>query len=379
MREVDAFVRGRPPAVRRFRVIYLLLTLNFAIPVTSYLVDRAATERFVSALDVALGGPPIVETGALWHMLAIGNVATLAFLCAAMWLDLRRWIVALPALVFLKATSALVSLGIAVTQGLPAFFAVFVLDGVTSIVMATSARSAWHAMEGTVPPPMWSYLLVFPRAIDDGLRRVAASGRLARTPTLAEVGRGVLRMWGRILFRSSTVGTSRARVRATLRARIFALRPVRVFVLLWERAIAPLDLSGLASPPDRVVRHVLGAHLDGLQLLYDLELLSLHPGWLERLRDAAAEVANEATPRARFLADLCVFEGYHAEVATMTASYLAGEPVGPPEALADPDLSLFAHLAWCAGVSARASSPAPLSSSAPSSPAPLSSLDPAGR
>lgn len=349
LREVDVFVNGRPRAVAVFRVVYLLLTLNFAAPVVTYLFDRHVAESTVSRLNVALGGQPLFETGELWHMLAIGNVATLAFLCALLWLDLRRAYVALPALIFLKATSALTSLGLAFVHGLPAFLAIFVLDAFTTVVIALSAQRAFGALfePAEEPLPLWSYLLVHPRAIRRTLRRVEASGRLARVPTLFQVLCGVVRMTWRLIARPNTIGTSRAAVRRTTRARILAPRPLRFVALLWERAIAPCDLSGLASPPDRIVRHVLGAHHDDLQLVYDLELLSLHPGWLERLRDAARAVVAERTPRATFLKDLCVFEGYHEEVLALTEAALAGRALAPARAMDDPDISLFAYLAWC--------------------------------
>lgn len=349
-RDVVLFVRGLPRSVRIFRITFAVLVANFAIPVFGYLVDRRMAEDIVSRLDVSLGGPPIVETGALWHMLAIGNVATLAVLCAALWLDLRRAYSVLPALVFLKATSALVSLGLALGHGLPAFAAVFLLDGITCIVMVVSATSAYRALVEPyqAPLPWWSYLLIWPRRVQRSLDLVAQSGRLGRIPTLLQVALGIARMLRRLITRPNSVGRSCARVRSTRRARVLAFRPLRLFVLLWERAVAPFDLSGLASPPERIVRHVLAAHHEGAQLLYDLELLSLYDGWLERLRDAAREVAAERTPRARFLADLCVFEGYHAEVYRAACLHLAGGCIGTPQEGADPDLSLFAHLAWCA-------------------------------
>lgn len=362
-RELEAFARGTPRAVAVFRVAYALLTLNFAVPVVSYLVRRDLAESTFAGVNAALGGGPVTEGGELWHMLAIGNVATLALLCAMLLLDLRRAYPALPALLFLKATSAFVSLGLAVTKGIPAFYAVFLLDGTTTLVMGLTARAAYDALvEPDEPPlPLASYALLFPRAIRRSLRLVARAGVARPAPNLFQVALGVLRMNARLLFRSETVGTSRAPVRRTFRARLLSLRVLRLPALLWERAIAPFDLSGLASPPERVARHVLGAHHEGAQLVYDLELLALHAGWLERLRDAARAIVEEDTPRSRWLRDLCVYEGYHEDVLGRTEAMLAGRLPATAEEARDPDVTLAAHLAWCA---AQPASPAELARAA---------------
>ena len=39
--------------------------------------------------------------------------------------------------------------------------------------------------------------------------------------------------------------------------------------LLREGSIAPWDLSGLLSTPERLMTHMLGTHHDGLQFVYD--------------------------------------------------------------------------------------------------------------
>lgn len=349
-REVSLFASGLPRALRAFRIVYALATLNFAIPVVSYVVRRDLAEGFISDLDVRLGGPPIVETGELWHMLSIGNVAALAFMCAVLWLDVRRRTALVPSLVVLKATSAVVSLALAITKGLPAFYAVAALDGATALTLGLVARAAADCLAERPPPrvTLAGLLLLFPRAIASTLERVEQARLVDVTPNAFQVLLGVLRMQRRIVMRPESVGQSREPVRKSTRARLLSSRALRLAPLLWERAIAPLDLSGLASSPDRIVKHVLGAHHEEAQVLYDLELLSLHPGWLEQLAVAAETVAREETPRARWLADLCVYEGYHADVALRARAMIAGTPPATAEELADPDIALSAHLAWCA-------------------------------
>ncbi len=193
-------------------------------------------------------------------------------------------------------------------------------------------------------------LLLRPERIRESLERVERRGLVERVPNLWQVGLGVARMWHRLVFRSDTIGTCRTEpARRTLRARILALRPVRLPVLLAERAVAPLDFSGLASDPERIVRHLLGAHHDGLQLAYDLSILSCHDGWLERLRDRVRDVVESDTPRSRWLRDLVVFEGYHERLLAAVEEAIARGRVDVPEPEAnDPDIAFEAYLAWCA-------------------------------
>jgi hypothetical protein len=155
-------------------------------------------------------------------------------------------------------------------------------------------------------------------------------------------------MLHRLVFRSGTVGTCVDRpVRPTWRARVLRFRALRIPFLLAERAIAPFDLSGLASPPERVIRHLLAAHHDGVQFAYDLELLALWPGRLAELRDAVRDVVEHDTPRARWLRDLVVFEGYHEALLEAVDAVLRGEPLLSAEQANDPDLSLRAFLDGC--------------------------------
>ena len=192
-------------------------------------------------------------------------------------------------------------------------------------------------------------LLVQPDRVVEGLRRVHQSGQLERVPNPWQLTLGVLRMWQRVIFRSETVGTSPGgRVRATWRARLLKPRPLRFPFLVWERAIAPLDLTGLASSKERLIRHLLGAHHDAEQFVYDLEILAFHDDGLPALARAIDRLFEEDQARLEWLRDLTVFEGYHESLRDAVARALAVGVQLSPAAAADPDISFAAYLRWCA-------------------------------
>lgn len=321
-------------AHRTFRIVYALLALNFIIPAVSYIVAPEMTVTTLDGVNRALGGGPypFVESGQVWHMLGVGNVMTLGFMCTLLFFDLRRFYPVLPALAFLKAFSAVYAFVIGTRLHAPVFHAIAVLDGTTTLAMIFFAVRAHQAM-----------------AIEESLGRIAAAGIVPRTPTRAEIARGIRHMLHRIIFRPNTIGTSKHHaVRATWRARILKWRAIRIPFLLAEGAIAPLDLSGLASSPERIIRHLVAAHHDGVQFAYDLEILALQPGRLEELRDRVAAVVTGSSPRARWLRDLVVFDGYHEALLAAVDKVLRGEPLLDEEQSRDPDISLRAYLSFCA-------------------------------
>lgn len=197
-------------------------------------------------------------------------------------------------------------------------------------------------------PILSRVFLLRPRRVLDHLDQLRASGRHAAVPTPWQLSLGVLRMWVRLVTRPETIGTSAAAVRPTLRARVLAWRPLRFPFLVAERAIAPLDFSGLSSSTARIIKHLLGAHHDGTQALYDLEILASRPGALEELRAALAEIVERDTPRSRWLQDLTVFEGYHAHLLALVDDARAGRFDYDADDARDPDVSFSAYLAWCA-------------------------------
>jgi hypothetical protein len=157
-------------------------------------------------------------------------------------------------------------------------------------------------------------------------------------------------MWGRVLFRPETIGTSTEfPVRGTWRARLLHSRLLRFPFLIAEKAVAPLDFSGLASSPERVVRHLLGAHHDGRQFAYDLEMLrATHPEAIEETLRRARAVVEGGDARATWLRDLCVYERYHENLVAACQRALAGDFGLSEEEAANPDISFAAYLRWCA-------------------------------
>ena len=190
-------------------------------------------------------------------------------------------------------------------------------------------------------------LLVRPARVRAHRDRVCRALGLA-PPNDWQLCLGVLRLWHRVVFRSETVGTCPGgRVRASWRARVFANRALRLPALLAEGAVVPLDFTGLGSTPARLVRHLIGAHHDGNQFVYDLELLAGY-GELETLRAAVAAVVAGDDPRAAWWRDLAVFEAYHEQLLAAVEHALAHGPAMTGADARDPDISLRAYLAWCA-------------------------------
>lgn len=198
--------------------------------------------------------------------------------------------------------------------------------------------------------PRWVRMAVlFPDAIEANLAKAHDAGLVATKPSLYQVLLGIARMQWRVATRPDSVGTcTRHPVRSTWRARLLAPRPLRFPFLLAERAVAPLDFSGLASSRERVIRHLLGAHHDGAQFVYDMQLLSFHEGALEELHARAKAVVNGDDPRANWLRDLCVYANYHEELLGTLEAFMRGDAMLPPEVAHDPDITLDAYLAWCA-------------------------------
>lgn len=191
-------------------------------------------------------------------------------------------------------------------------------------------------------------ILVDARAVELRLGEIARSGLVARTPNAWQVTLGILRMWHRLIFRSEEIGTSSNPVRASFRARLLAWRPLRFPFLLAEKAVAPLDFSGLRSSRERVLCHLLGAHHEGSQFVYDLEMLSTDPGAFEELVRRAREVVENDTPRSRWLRDLVAFEGYHEALLRAAEQAVRGVFDFDPEEAHSPDIRFVAYLDWCA-------------------------------
>lgn len=143
-------------AVKQFKIVYTFLAIQFILPAISYMVSPATTIATLDKANQLLGGAPYVyteATGSIWHMLAVGNVMTLGFMCAIMAWDLERFYGMLPGLAFLKAFSALYALGLGFAVHVPMFFGVFVLDGVTTLAIVFFARRAHRELRGGASAP----------------------------------------------------------------------------------------------------------------------------------------------------------------------------------------------------------------------------------
>lgn len=214
---------------------------------------------------------------------------------------------------------------------------------------AGQARAPAGDATPATPLPWFAKLVLVDAAkVQRRLDDIARSGLVPRAPNAWQITLGVLRMWHRLIFRSGEIGTSASRPRPGWRARLLDYRPLRFPFLLAEKAVAPHDFSGLLSDRERVLRHLLGAHHEGAQFVYDLEMLSVEPGVFEELVRRARDVVENDTPRSRWLRDLTVYEGYHEALLAAAERALHGIFDYPPDRADDPDTRFVAYLAWCA-------------------------------
>jgi hypothetical protein len=197
--------------------------------------------------------------------------------------------------------------------------------------------------------PWFSYpFLLFPKRILHNLERRVEAGMTTDPPNAWQLSLGVMRMWHRSLFRTETVGTSPGgTVRNNWRARLLHNRSLRLPCLLWEGAVAPYDMTGLASGQERIIKHLLGAHHDGIQFIFDLDLLAAHEGALEELEARTREVIESKGKRSTWLRDLTVYEGYHEQLLAATKAAIAKGIELSEDDCNDADISLEGYLRWC--------------------------------
>lgn len=190
------------------------------------------------------------------------------------------------------------------------------------------------------------HLLHFrPRRIEARVAALHDAGVIDVKPNLWQLWMGVLYMWHRATFRPETIGLSSNPVRGTLRAQLFRFRPARSPFLFAGRRVNPLDHTGLGSSTAHTVRHLIGAHHDRADFHFDLQLIAHQPGVLEHLESRLQAIVHETDPQARFLKDLCVYDGYHEELLEGVQAWLAGEVQLDHD---DPDATLTGFLRWCA-------------------------------
>ncbi|MCB9673739.1 MAG: hypothetical protein H6737_01405 [Alphaproteobacteria bacterium] len=190
------------------------------------------------------------------------------------------------------------------------------------------------------------HLLHFrPRRIEARVHELHAKGVIDVEPNLWQLWLGVLYMWHRAMFRPETIGLSERPVRDTWRARAFRFRPARSPFLFGGRRVNPLDHTGLGSTTEHTIRHLLGAHHEADDFHFDIQLVAHEPGVLDALRERLVAIVDETAPDARFLKDLCVYEGYHEDLLEGVEKWLRGEVELDHE---DSDATLTGLMRWCA-------------------------------
>lgn len=197
-------------------------------------------------------------------------------------------------------------------------------------------------------PLLARLLLIRPARVQAALQRAERAGLVAHAPNLWQVSLGVLRMLHRTATRPESIGLSRDRAPLrTLAARLLRFRPLRAPLVIGIGAVTPWDLSGLVSSPETLIRHLVGTHHDRHQFAYDLQILALTEGGLERLGQEARTTRDGHDFRARLFRALCVFEGYHEALVTAAEHARRGDFLLDAAERADPDISFEAYLAWC--------------------------------
>lgn len=197
-------------------------------------------------------------------------------------------------------------------------------------------------------PLLSKILLLAPTRIQTALEAAEDKGLVAEAPNLWQITLGVMRMVHRMISRPDSIGLSvDSAPRRGLRARLLRARPLRLPFVLAVGAVRPWDLSGMLSRPDEVIRHLVGTHHDRHQFAYDLQILSLTEGALERLLGEAIRTRDGDSAMGRLMQDLCVFEGYHERLVHAVERALERDFQLDPSEAEDPDISFEAYLRWC--------------------------------
>jgi hypothetical protein len=198
--------------------------------------------------------------------------------------------------------------------------------------------------------PNWLYRFVLrnPERVAWHLEQLHAQGRIDVKPNLWQVTMGVMYMLHRMVFRPATIGLDDSPIRQTWRAQVWQYRAFRFPFLLWQKAIDPIDLTGLSGSMERKHSHLVGAYHPGDNALYDLECMTVDPEALKKLREDVVTILQSHSARARLLQDLTVYEGYHARLLHLIDRAMVGD-FAPAVGKEDhPDTTLRGFLGWCA-------------------------------
>lgn len=138
-------------AFRNFQIVFTFLTLHFFFPSLTYAFNPKGAIGSFNMLGGLLGASSpyaFSEDGHLWRVLGAGNVFTLAFMCFLLQLNVRRFYPVLVPLCVLKAYSSIGFLVVYIfTYRYPAFFAVFVWDGINVLMFLYFAHTAYWSLE----------------------------------------------------------------------------------------------------------------------------------------------------------------------------------------------------------------------------------------
>jgi hypothetical protein len=133
---MSAFLHQRARAYRNFQLVFTLLSLNFLLPATVYILAPHQALHQLDQVNQLLGGGPYSHVEAdshLWRYLGAANVMTLGFMCVLLQVNLRRFFPVLVPLTFMKSLAATLWLaGFFAEPSTPVFLAAAVLDYVTS-------------------------------------------------------------------------------------------------------------------------------------------------------------------------------------------------------------------------------------------------------
>jgi len=151
---MDTFSRfWRQPnkAYRDFQIVYTALALNFLFPSLVYALNPVGAIRRFERIGILLGGGEYGlaagEAGYVWRLLAAGNVLSLAFKCALLQFDLKRFYPVLVPLVFMKCLAALAFLIVFLfAYRYPAFLVVALYDGLSIFLMLYFAIRARRSL-----------------------------------------------------------------------------------------------------------------------------------------------------------------------------------------------------------------------------------------
>jgi hypothetical protein len=132
------------------QIIFGLLAVQFILPSLSYFFTPGLALDQAQLLGRLLGGgayPVERESGAIFRVLAAGNVFTLGVLCLLMLRDMRRNHPLIPVFVVLKGFSALGYLYVYLVEvRYPLFLAVFFWDGLAVFLVVFFGRRACRAL-----------------------------------------------------------------------------------------------------------------------------------------------------------------------------------------------------------------------------------------